>query len=220
MRSIKYLFLTISLLLSISNFGQTTLIGKISNEKGNPIVNASVYLDSIKTDVVSNAVGYFKDLVPEGIKSITLHASDYGYLTTQYNKEENLSFVFLKTDGKKKDLRKVLGVPATKKNADTDMSTLNIGDDENAQNYRTIYDYIAGKVAGVTVSETNEIKIRGGSSWELSNKPLFVVDGVVVNSIDNILPSDVERISVLKGVEASIYGSRGSNGVIEITTKN
>ena len=73
--------------------------------------------------------------------------------------------------------------------------------------------------AGVTVTNSNQITIRGGSSWELSNEPLFVVNGVVVNSIENIAPVDIDIINILKGVDASIYGSRGSNGVIEITAK-
>jgi TonB-dependent SusC/RagA subfamily outer membrane receptor len=98
-------------------------------------------------------------------------------------------------------------------------NSLNVKDDKNISSYRNIYEYINGKVAGVTVSNSNEITIRGGSSWELSNEPLFVVDGVIVHSIDNISPLDVETITILKGVETSIYGSRGSNGVLEIITK-
>ena len=62
----------------------------------------------------------------------------------------------------------------------------------------------------------NSVQIQGQSSINSSTEPLFVVDGMVVGSIDNITPSMVESISVLKGAATSIYGSRGANGVILI----
>jgi len=74
--------------------------------------------------------------------------------------------------------------------ANESLNSLNVKDDKNVSSYRNIYEYIDGRFAGVTVSNSNEIKIRGGSSWELSNEPLFVVDGVIVDSIDNISPLD------------------------------
>jgi TonB-dependent SusC/RagA subfamily outer membrane receptor len=63
----------------------------------------------------------------------------------------------------------------------------------------------------------NSIQIQGSSSFNLSTEPLFVVDGIVVESVENISPTMVENITVLKGASASIYGSRGANGVILIT---
>jgi TonB-dependent SusC/RagA subfamily outer membrane receptor len=61
------------------------------------------------------------------------------------------------------------------------------------------------------------IQIQGPSSINLSSEPLFVVDGMAVTSIDDIRPQQVKSIEILKGASASIYGSRGSNGVIMIT---
>lgn len=81
--------------------------------------------------------------------------------------------------------------------------------------YKNIYDMIRGEVPGVQVSG-NSIKIQGASSLTLSTEPLFVVDGVTVNTIDGIQPYMVQSIQVLKGSSASIYGSRGANGVIVI----
>ena len=82
--------------------------------------------------------------------------------------------------------------------------------------YRNIFDMIRGELPGVQVNGTS-IMIQGPSSINLSSQPLFVVDGVVVNSISDISPSMVKSIEVLKGSSASIYGSRGSNGVILIS---
>ena len=219
MRQNKYLIIYIFLLFSISNFGQTTLLGKITNDKGEPIVNALVYLDTIKTKTTSNAIGYFEVKVPEGIKEITLFSPKHGYLTSEYNNEKRLSFIFVEPKEEKKDTQVVIeNGTSNKDNPASSVNTLNVRQDENASTFRNIYEYIDGRVAGVTVSNSNEITIRGGGSWELSNEPLFVVDGIVVNSIEHISPVEVVQINVLKGVDASIYGSRGSNGVIEITT--
>jgi len=75
---------------------------------------------------------------------------------------------------------------------------------------------IAGEVPGVQV-KGNLIRIEGISSNK-DTTPLFVLDGVIVDKIDDINPSQVKSIEILKGASSSIYGSRGANGVILITT--
>lgn len=214
-------FLSTLLLMMFSSFifGQTSLIGKITNNKGEPIVNAIIYLDTIQTNSTTNVIGFFEVKVPEGTKEITLYAPKYGYLTYKYNNEKRLSIIFNELKTEKKDTQNNDNYSTDNENINESVNSLNVKNDKNVASYRNIYEYIDGKVAGVTVSNSNEITIRGGSSWELSNEPLFVVDGVIVHSIDNISPLDVETITVLKGVETSIYGSRGSNGVLEIITK-
>ena len=97
----------------------------------------------------------------------------------------------------------------------SDISTVKV--DENVP-YTTIYEMIQGKCAGVQVSGSN-IVIRGISTINLSSQPLFVVDGIEMDDISHIHPRDVKAIHVLKGSSASIYGSRGANGVILITLK-
>jgi len=82
--------------------------------------------------------------------------------------------------------------------------------------YTNIYDMMRGRVPGVSVSG-NKITVRGVNSVNMGTDPLFIVDGVTVSSIDNISPQMVKSISVLKGPEASIYGTRGACGVILIT---
>jgi len=212
MNPIKFLSSLLLILFSSFIFGQTSLIGKITNNKGEPIVNAIIYLDTIQTNSTTNVIGFFEVKVPEGTKEITLYDPKYGYLTYKYNNEKRLSIIFNEPKTEEKDFQ----ISEIKNES---QNSLNVKDDKNISSYRNIYEYINGKVAGVTVSNSNEITIRGGSSWELSNEPLFVVDGVIVHSIDNISPLDVETITILKGVETSIYGSRGSNGVLEIITK-
>ena len=92
------------------------------------------------------------------------------------------------------------------------------GSDTKYSAYNSIYDMLRGEIPGVQVSGKS-ISIQGVSSFTLTDEPLFVVDGMVVSSIDDVQPLMVKSIEVLKGSAASIYGSRGANGVIMITLK-
>lgn len=85
--------------------------------------------------------------------------------------------------------------------------------------YNTIFDYLRGRVAGVDVRPDNTIVIRGVNTINSSIDPLFIVDGVEVADISHIPPQEVKSITVLKDASASIYGSRGGNGVILIELK-
>ena len=104
----------------------------------------------------------------------------------------------------------------------TSISTIENGK-RNKRNYETIYDMLIGEVAGVRVDMTGNnsanIYIRGKNSISGSSQPLFIVDGSEVSDISYLNPNDVDRIDVLKDASAAIYGVRGANGVIVITTK-
>ena len=91
---------------------------------------------------------------------------------------------------------------------------------EEAQIYSSMYDYLRGKVAGVMV-EGKKITIRGVNSINSSTDPLILLDGMVIEDLDTVNPHDVKSVDVLKDAgSAAIYGSRGANGVILITTKS
>jgi TonB-dependent SusC/RagA subfamily outer membrane receptor len=92
--------------------------------------------------------------------------------------------------------------------------------DENLQNYNTVLEMIQGRIPGVVVSG-NSVQIRGPSSFYGSNEPLFLIDNVPadLSSVQALNPNDIERIEVLKGPSAAIYGVRGGNGVIAIFTR-
>lgn len=221
MRLIRYAIIISALLFSVIIYSQTTLIGKITNNKGEPVVNTLVFLDTIKTNSVSNAHGYFKVKVPEGVKKITLYSPKYGFMSTDYANEKKLNFVFIEPIEEKENTQVVIGYGSVdKEDLTTSVELLNVKEDKNAFVFNNIYDYIRGRVAGVKVTNSNQIIIRGISSFNLSNEALLVVDGNVVGSIEHISPIEVDNISVLKGSSASIYGTRGANGVIEITTKH
>lgn len=207
MKSFNKILFLLLLVFSFSN-AQTVLSGKVLNYKKKPVVNASIYLDTIDSNVVTNNDGEFSLTVSEKVKTIKVHSKKYGWLSSSYNNETKMDFVYLESDKSKNE-----------KGASNPQS-LSLEKDKNTITYRTIYDMIRGKIAGVVVQPDNTIIIRGINSIKNNSEPLFVVDGSVVSSIDYIVPGEVKSITVLKDADASIYGSRGSSGVIVIKMKN
>jgi TonB-dependent SusC/RagA subfamily outer membrane receptor len=195
-------------LLLASGFvqAQTTVTGKVINYKNKAVSGAELYLDSIATQVTTNKSGEYTLVVPENVKTLKVHSKKYGWLSSAYAKETKMDFMYLDT------------APTTDKSL-TPPNGLKPEKDKTTVSYRTIYDMMRGRIAGVTVQQDNTIIIRGINSIRNNSEPLFVVDGNVVNSIDFIVPNEVLSINVLKDAEASIYGSRGASGVIVIKLK-
>lgn len=115
------------------------------------------------------------------------------------------------------------GYGFVKKRESLEISSGISGEDLVRSGYTNITMALQGRVPGLVVNQTGrpgqdaELNIRGTNSFYADQTPLFVVDGIVVESLDFISVYDVERVEVLK--EASIYGSRGANGAILVTTK-
>ena len=104
--------------------------------------------------------------------------------------------------------------------SETDLETNSVShvDMKNAETYLNIYEYLRGRVPGVEVVGTS-IRIRGINSITGSNDPLILVDGMEFNDVSTLNPNEIESVDVLKDGTASIYGVRGSNGVILIKLK-
>lgn len=199
---------------------QKKLSGKVLDFKNRPVVNAKIYLDTVYSNVATNSEGYFEVLLPEQLINISVNSAENGVLTSKYNEEDTMNFMFLKTNklkkGKKNSQEHSIYLH---KKPENDAKKLDVENDINAPIYRNIYELIRGRLPGVFVSNENKIVIRGVNSLNYNAEPLFVVDGLNVSSIDYIMPINVKKISVLKGADAAVYGLLGSNGVIKITTK-
>ena len=186
-----------------------------------PVANAIVMLDGEKSNAVTDQKGHFKVKVKPGNTKIGIFTMTNGILEEPLDGRKTINFKFegsvpvqvVETDPL--DEAVDIGYGSVKKRSMT--GTVNRIDGTNPKyaSYRNIYDMIRGEVAGVQVNG-NSIRIQGASSLMLSTEPLFVVDGMVVNSISDIQPYNVKSIEILKGSSASIYGSRGANGVILI----
>ena len=114
----------------------------------------------------------------------------------------------------------LIGCAASGETSDVQRRSPNIvyADEIQERHARTLADVLIGRVPGV-YEEGGELRIRGANSFVTSNEPLYVLDGVPLNTPPTVEVRDIASVEVLKGSAASRYGARGSNGVIVIQTK-
>jgi TonB-dependent SusC/RagA subfamily outer membrane receptor len=201
-----------------------TVTGAVTDTLMSPVSGALIVVDGVSTGIFTSRNGTFKMRIKPDVKSIGAFTSNMGSVVVAYDGGTRVDFVL---DGREAmpgfepeisegemEIDVAYGT-VKRKNLTTGVGYID-GQDEVYASYTNIYDMIQGRVPGVSVSG-NKITIRGINSINSGTDPLLLVDGIVVNSIDNISPRQVKSISVLKGSDASIYGSRGANGVILIT---
>lgn len=181
-----------------------TISGRVVDGNNNPVAGAAIFIDNKKTDIVTNQNGSYRIKIKQGAEEILVLSILSGASEQKIEGRTEINFV-------------LSGEAGGTAPAQESSKALNIKDSA-VPVYQDIYDMIRGRVAGVEVSGKS-IKIRGSNSLNVSTEPLFVVDGVITEDIDGISPESVSKIEVLKGPDASVYGTRGSNGVIIITRR-
>jgi TonB-dependent SusC/RagA subfamily outer membrane receptor len=206
----------------------TTVKGKVLDDKGLPLPGVSVKILGTSGGTVTNGNGEYEVSAPEGA---SLVFSYIGYLTqtvevgtkTQIN-------VVLKVDEASQKLSEVIVVGyGTQRKSDLTGSVASIsGKDLDKTPVLGADQMLQGRVSGLQLTQSDgqpgsatSIRIRGTNSINSGNEPLYVVDGFAgVGNLTSINPNDIQSIEVLKDASATaIYGSRGANGVILITTK-
>lgn len=220
------LFLAMVLLGGISAFAaDITVAGTVSDQANDePLIGVSVTMKGRSGfGTTTDANGNFTVKVPEGS---TLVFSYVGYSPKELKASPKMTVV-LEEDNTALEEVVVIGYGAVKrKDLTTAVSTI----DEKALANRPIVSAaqaIQGKAAGVAVQQPNgapgaglTVRVRGTTSFNGSNEPLYVVDGVPVDNVNFLSPSDIESMQILKDASsAAIYGSRGANGVVLITTR-
>lgn len=222
---ILFLFILVlinsNLLSAQESVSKIKVTGYITDTNNKPIQDIIIMIDNEKQNTFINKKGFYQIKVPAKTKSIIAFSLKYGLKEHIYKGETEVNFQFQANDNlhitEHQDGQKInVGYGAVDKEELS--SSVSVIEGNSSNHYRNIYDMIAGKVPGVTVTGT-KIVIRGLSSFNSGTDPLFVVDGQVVQNINDIPPSEVDNISILKGGEAAMYGSRGGNGVILITMK-
>ncbi len=221
------------LCISLNALAQViTINGKVVDTDGQPVVFANVLQQGTTNGTNTNMEGKFTLKAPRGAQ---LKVSYIGYKTQVVPAEPNMQIV-LEEDATLLQEAVVIGYGTVKK-SDATGSILAIKPDEMNKGLTTnAQDMMQGKMPGVSVISDGgtpggsaTIRIRGGSSLNASNDPLVVIDGLAMdndgvkglaNPLSMINPNDIESFTILKDASATaIYGSRGSNGVIIITTK-
>lgn len=224
----QLMFLALMALCTSSAFAQKQVSGTVVDATGEAIIGASVIVKGTSTGTVTDFDGNFtiKDVPSNG----SLVVSYVGYTTQTVSVAgKNTIKVTLQEDRQLLDEVVVVGYGVQKKSDVTGSMASVSGEELNARPVNNALEALQGKAAGVDIT-TNErpgqlgsIRIRGERSLSAGNAPLYVVDGVPLMSasaIETLNPRDIETIDILKDASATaIYGSRGANGVVLVTTK-
>lgn len=231
---LRMLAVICGLILSVSAYAQQiTVQGNVKDGTGEPIIGATIRVEGVQGGTVTDLDGNF---VLKANQGATITVSYIGYQTAKVAAAPNLQIVLKDEVAKSLNEVVVIGYGVAKKSDLTGSVTALRPDSKNKGVVVNPQDMLEGKVAGVNITSDggtpggkSNIRIRGGSSLNASNDPLIVVDNVpldnngvkgVANILSTINPQDIESFNVLKDASATaIYGSRGSNGVIIITTK-
>ena len=211
--------LLLGVFLTCSVFAQTRVIyGKLTAFNYFPVQNVKVTSKKAKSSVISDSLGQFS-IVCHKNDIIKLKPKTFHPVARKLEPDTDSLFINLIFMDNKKNREIAIGYGYVSER-DLLFAVSNLEEENNEFcNYSDIFNLINGRFAGVVVNN-GAIHIRGQNSISLSNEALYVVDGIIHNTIDWISPCDVKSINVLKDGSAAIYGSRGSNGVVLIETKH
>jgi len=202
-----------------------TVSGRVLDNNGQPVIGAAVVEQGTTNGVVTDIDGNYTIKVPS---SASLEVSFIGYSSSVEAVNGRTSIAFtLEDEFTELDELVVVGYGVQKKSDVTGALTRVDAEVLNSRPVSNAFEALQGKAAGVDITsnqrpgEMGDIRIRGNRSLNASNSPLYVVDGVPLSSggIEALNPRDIESIDILKDASSTaIYGSRGANGVVLITT--
>lgn len=226
--NVRNLCFVLAMLVAQCAFAQNrTITGTVTDSKQEPLIGVNVIVKG------NNSVGAITDV--DGKYSLTVPStktvlvySYIGYISQEITVEQPSTInVVLKEDAQALDEVVVIGYGTVKRRDLTGAIASVKGDEVAANPVSNVAQALQGRLPGVNVvsqdgrpGATVAVRVRGGGSITQSNDPLYVVDGFPVGNISDIPASEIESIDVLKDASSTaIYGARGANGVILITTK-
>ena len=213
-----------------TGWSQTTVTGTIRDAAtGEPLIGASIQVPETSTGSVTDYDGNYTLTLPAGTSRLLVSYTGYASREISLATGQTVADVNLDS-GELLDEVVVIGYGTTKKSDLTgSVASIDVEDIENIPTAR-VDQILQGRTAGVNITQTNGspgagtvIRIRGGNSIIGSNEPLWVIDGIIVGQnfdLNNLNSNDISSIEILKDASSiAIYGSRGANGVILVTTK-
>lgn len=225
LKSRKILFALMAMLFSFSAFAQQlTVTGQVLDAQKEPLIGVSVLEKGTSNGTITDLDGNFTlNVSPDG----TLVFSYVGYKSQELKASRQMQ-ITLEEDSEVLDEVVVIGYGSVKRRDVTTAISSVSTKDLDQRPIISAGQAIQGKAAGVSVIQPNgqpgaemSIRVRGTTSMNGSNDPLYVVDGVPVDNINFLVPNDIADMQILKDASsASIYGSRAANGVVLITTKS
>ncbi|MEO6000346.1 MAG: SusC/RagA family TonB-linked outer membrane protein [Chitinophagaceae bacterium] len=195
-----------------------TVLGKINDEKGEPLIGATVIVAGTQIATAASSTGNFMLRLPDGKNELIISSVGFEDTVISVSKLSAITITMKRMEYVEASDVMVIGYGTSKKNDLTgSVSSVNIRDLGDRQN-PGLDILLQGKIAGVDVN-AGSIRIRGVTSFN-NTDPLVVIDGFLGGNMQIVNPNDIESIEVLKDASSTaIYGSRGANGVILVTTK-
>lgn len=200
-----------------------TITGSVMDTFKRPIPNAIIMIDNNKTNSVTDIGGKFKVRVKRDAKKISVFTFGNGVMEQDINSRTLIDFNFSTISTQSPVVNDATGQESVNigynalKKKDLTNQIVTFDKKNKKKTYSTIYDMLQ-EIPGVIVKGSS-ILIHNSRNMYGTVPPLFIVDGVPVDNVGDILPSAVESIDVLKDSSASMYGSRGFGGVIIIKTR-
>ncbi len=205
-----------------------TITGRIADAQGNPVANASITVKGTSVGTTSGPDGSFSLTVPQNATTLVISSVGFQNREVSLTNESNNVVITLSANAASMDEVIVTAYGTTRRQTFTGATSQVTGTEIGKQQIANLTKSLEGLVPGLKATvgsgqpgSGTDIRIRGIGSINASSSPLFVVDGQPYGGdINAINPNDIESISVLKdAASAAIYGARGSNGVVMITTK-
>ena len=224
----KLVFALLCLGISLSLAAQTVKItGVVTDENGEPLMGAGVFVEGTTTGTVTGIDGDYELVVPEKAANLVFSFIGLADQTVPIAGRTKID-VQMRPDATFLDEVVVVGyATVTRRDVVGSISSVN-SESLNQVPVASVTEAMAGKMAGVQVTTTEgnpdadiKIRVRGAGSITQDSSPLYIVDGFPMESISDIPASDIQSIDVLKDAfSTAIYGSRGANGVVIVTTKS
>ena len=208
------------------NNSKIAITGTVVDKNENPVVNAMIMVDGVKTSAVTDSRGAYKIKVKSDAAKIGIISLLNGLIEESIDGRTEINFKFssssLRQQPDQVDSPGDQGVNTgynyvKKKDTTSPMDKID-GTDSKYASYRTVTEMITRETSGVKYTQSGYI-IQDSNDFFGSVPALLIVDGVPVDNFDGIVPSSVESITVLKGSSAGIYGTRAYGGAIVLKTK-
>ena len=214
----------LAMMLTVAAFAQKEAVsGTVIDSQNEPVIGATVMEIGTQNGAVTDIDGHFNLSVKKGAM---LRISYVGFKTLEVKATQNMSVELVEESNTLNEVVAIGYGSVKRKDVTTAVSTVST-EDLDTRPIVSAVSGMQGKAAGLQITQANgqpgsspTVRVRGTTSLNGSNNPLYVVDGVPLTDIDYLSADDIESIQVLKDASsAAIYGSRAANGVIIITTK-
>lgn len=222
----KWLLLVLATGLGVTAFAQRTISGTVTDEATKePLIGANILVVGTSTGTITDFDGKYELKLPDGATQLEISYTGYSSKTVAIGASNVMDLTL--SAGQLLDEVVVVGYGTQKQREVTGSVTSVKAEDFNGGNVNDPLQLVQGKVAGLSISKIggdpnggSSIRLRGLSTLGANAEPLVIIDGLIGASLESVDPNDIASVDVLKdGSAAAIYGSRGSSGVILITTK-